>query len=106
MEDSVQAPLSRLEQELRRAVETQQYAEVRRLVLAFCQAAEAQARTLPPGDARIGEIARMTQEVLHWTRTMVRSARASLVLNLRQIPNLRRYVPAPVVPPGRMRLDV
>ena len=107
MEASVRSPLSQIENELRRAVEVQHHAEIQRLVLAFCQAAEAHARALPLGDARIGEIASMTQEVLQWTRTMVQSARASLVLNLRQVPKLKRYVPAPAPAPlSRMRLDV
>jgi hypothetical protein len=106
MEDRVRAHLLCIEKDLRRAVESQNHIEVQRLVLAFCQAAEAQARALPPGDARIGEIAAMTQEVLQWTRTMVQSARASLVLNLRQVPKLKRYVPVPSAPLSRVRLDV
>lgn len=106
MEVSVALPLSRIERQLRQAVENRRYAEVQRLVLAFCQAAEDQVRALPPGDARIGEIAGMTQEVLLWTRTMVQSSRASLVLNLRQVPKLKRYVPAPAAPLSRLRLDV
>lgn len=102
----MRAPLPDIEKELRKAVEAQRHAEIQRLVLVFCQAAEAQARALQPGDPRIGEIAAITQEVLQWTRTMVQSARASLVLNLRQVPKLKRYVPVPAAPISRMRLDV
>jgi hypothetical protein len=98
--------LSRIEKELRRAVETQQYAEVQRLVLSFCEAAEAHARALPPGDARIGEIASLTQEVLQWTKTMVQAGRACLVLQLRQIPRVQRYIPVAVAPQATLRLDV
>jgi hypothetical protein len=98
--------LSLIEKELRRAVETQQYAEVQRLVLAFCEAAETHARALPPGDARIGEIASLTQEVLQWTRTMVQAGRACLVLQLRQIPQVKRYIPIPAAPQATLRLDV
>ena len=98
--------LSRIEKALRRAVETQRYAEVQRLVLEFCEAAEAHARALPPGDPRIGEIAGITREVLQWTRTMVQSARESLASQLRLIPKVKRYIPAPTPVPGLMRLDV
>lgn len=98
--------LSRIEKALRRAVETQQYAEVQRLVLSFCEAAEAHARALPSGDPRIGEIATLTQEVLQWTRTMVQAGRSCIVLQLRQIPRLKSYVPPAPPPQATMRLDV
>ena len=97
--------LSRIEKDLRRAVETQQYAEVQRLVLAFCEAAENHARALPPGDARIGEIAALTLELLEWTRTMVQAGRACLVLQLREIPQVKSYLPAIAAPQAIMRLD-
>lgn len=98
--------LSQIQKELRAAVETQQYAEIQRLVLAFCEAAEAHARALPPGDPSIAEIAALTQEVLQWTRTMVQAGRACLVLQLRQIPKVRQYVPALATAPATVRLDV
>jgi hypothetical protein len=101
----MQPSLSRIEQELRRAVESQRYAEVQRLVLEFCRAAEAHARSLPPADPRIGEIATMTQDVLQWTRAMVKSSRASLIFQLQQIPKVKRYVPAPIRVPSTMHLD-
>lgn len=97
--------LSGIEKELRRAAGSRQYGDVQRLVLAFCEAAEDQARKLPPADPRIGEIAAMTQKVLDWTRTMVQADRASLVLQLRQIPKVRRYVPAPAAVPPVMHLE-
>ena len=84
--------LSAIEKQLRRAVETQRYEEIQRLVLEFCEAAEASARSLPAGDPRIGEIAAMTQNVLSWTRTMVQTGRESLVLQLRQMPKVKRYL--------------
>lgn len=98
--------LSGIEKELRGAVQTQRYTEVQRLVLAFCEAAEAHARALPPGDPKIGEIAALTHEVLGWTRTMVRAGRASIVLQLRQIPNVKRYLGVPTAPPPSVHLDV
>jgi hypothetical protein len=98
--------LSRIEKSLRCAVEAQHYAEVTRLVLSFCEAAEGHARALPPGDPRIGEIAALTHEVLQWTRTMVKAGRASIVLQLRQIPQVRRYIPTASAPQATMRLDV
>ena len=97
--------LSTIERELRRAVESQRFAEVQRLVLSFCQAVEAYVRTLPPGDPRIQEIIGMTQEVLQWSRTMVQSARESLVLQLRQIPKVKQYLPTAVSMPAT-HLDV
>ena len=97
--------LSRIEEALRVAVESQRYAEVQRLVLEFCAAAEAHARSLPPGDPRIREIAALTQEVLEWTRSMVKSARESLAQQLRLIPKVRRYIPAPAAPQRLMHLD-
>lgn len=98
--------LSRIEKALRQAVEAQQYAEVRALVLSYCEAAEAQARALPAGDPRIGEIEALTKEVLHWTRTMVQAGRACIVLQLRQIPQVKRYIGAVAAPEATMRLDV
>ncbi|HLK49920.1 MAG TPA: hypothetical protein VKT49_17375 [Bryobacteraceae bacterium] len=98
--------LSRIQKELRAAVETQRYEEIQRQVLAFCEAAEGHARALPPGDPRVGEIAALTQEVLEWTRTMVQAGRACLILQLRQIPKVKQYVPGPLPMPPTMRLDV
>lgn len=98
--------LTCIERELRRAVESQQYTEVRRLVLSFCQAAETYARGLPPADPRIGEIADLTLEVLQWCRTMVQCSREGLVLELRQIPKVRQYIPMPGSIPPAMHLDV
>lgn len=97
--------LSTIGKELRRAVETLQYAEVQRQVLAFCEAAEAHARALPPGDPRIGEIAAITQELLQWTRTMVQASRAVIVLQLRQLGQVKRYIPVPAAPEATMRLN-
>ncbi|GEM_PF-3578377 len=101
----MKASLSHIEKELRQAVETQQYAEIQRLVLSFCEAAEAHARALPAGDSRIGEIAALTKEVLEWTRTMVQAGRECIVLQLRQIPQVQRYIPAAASPQATMRLD-
>ena len=98
--------LSTIERELRRAVECRHFAEIQRLVLSFCTAAEAHIKSLPPGDPRVQEIGRMTLELLAWCRTMVQSARECLVLELRQIPRIKRYIPAPVAVPAAMRLDV
>lgn len=98
--------LSILERELRGAVEQQRFAEVRRLVLSFCEAAEGHIKSLPPGDPRITEIGNMTLELLHWSRTMVRSAREGLVLQLQQLPKVKRYIPPPAAVPAAMRLDV
>jgi len=97
--------LSNIERQLRHAVESQRYVEVQRLVLAFCQAAEAHARALPPGDPRIVEITEMTRQVLGWTRAMVQSGRASLVLQLRQLPKVRSYLRAPTPVPAVIRLE-
>ena len=98
--------LSTIERELRNAVESQRFAEVQRLVLSFCAAAEVQIRALPPGDPRINEIGNMTLELLQWSRTMVQSARECLVLQLREIPKVRRYIPAPAAVPAGLHLDV
>jgi hypothetical protein len=98
--------LTSLERELRRAVQSQQYAEVQRLVLAFCESAEAYAKALPPGDAKLGEIEGMTRELLQWTRSMVKSGRESIALELRQIPRVKRYLPTPAAVPEAVRLDV
>jgi hypothetical protein len=98
--------LTAIERELRRAVEAQQYVEVQRLVLSFCQAAEAHARALPPADGRLEEIASMTLELLQWCRNMVQSARACAVLQLREIPKVQRYIPAPTALPAAWQIDV
>jgi hypothetical protein len=75
-------------------------------VLAFCDAAETHARSLPPTDPRIREIADLTMEVLRWTRTMMQTARESLASQLRQIPGAKRYVPALIAMPASMNLEV
>lgn len=97
--------LGPMEQELRRAVESQRHAEVQRLVLDFCAAVEGHVRSLPPGDPRIAEIAGLTHEVLQWTRTMMQAARACLVLQLEQIPKVKRYIPVPSAVSYGMQLD-
>lgn len=94
-----------IEKQLRRAVETQHYEEIQRLVLSFCEAAEASARALPAGDPRIGEIAAMTQKVLGWTRTMVQTSRESLVLQLRRLPKVKRYLGVPTGQASGLRVE-
>lgn len=98
--------LSTIERELRGAVERRQFAEIQRLVYSFCEAAEGHIKALPPGDPRIQEIGRMTLDLLQWCRTMVRSARECLVLELRQIPKVKRYIPAPAAMPSALSLNV
>ena len=98
--------LSTIERELRQAVERRHFAEIQRLVLSFCEAVEAQIKALPPGDPRIQEIGNMTFELLQWCRTMVQSARECIVLELRQIPKVKRYIPAPAAMPATLSLNV
>ncbi len=98
--------ISRIERALRRAVVTQQFAEVERLVLAFCAAVEAHVRALPSGDPSIPEIAAMVGEVLQWTRSMMYAARENLSAQLKEIPKMRAYVPAPLPRVVTMQLDV
>jgi len=101
----VKERLSVIEKQLRRAVETQRYEEIQRLVLEFCEAAEASARALPAGDPRIGEVAEMTQKVLSWTRTMVQTGRESLVLQLRQMPKVKRYLGGTTHQPAAVHVE-
>jgi|SRR5215471_9832792 hypothetical protein len=98
--------LSTIERDLRRAVECRHFAEIQRLVCSFCEAAEAQIKALPPGDPRIQEIGNMTLELLQWCRTMVQSARECLVLELSQIPKVKRYIPAAATVPAALSLNV
>ncbi|HJT89787.1 MAG TPA: hypothetical protein VJ732_18080 [Bryobacteraceae bacterium] len=98
--------LSAIERDLRRAAETQRYDEVRRLVLSFCAAVETHVRSLPAGDPRIPEIAQMSGEVLQWTRAMVQSGRESLAAQLRQLPKVKRYLPAPATRPAVLQMDI
>lgn len=97
--------LSSIQRELRRAVEAQQFAEIQRLVLSFCQAAETQIRKLPPGDPRIQEIGTMSLELLQWCRTMVQAARGCLVLQLRELPKIKRYIPAQTAVPAALQVE-
>src|SRR5579859_4192978 len=97
--------LSTIERELRAAVERRQFAEIQRLVYSFCDAAEGHIKALPPGDPRIQEIGRMTMELFQWCRTMVQSARECIVLELRQLPKIKRYLPVPPATPVAMHLD-
>ena len=48
----------------------------------------------------------MTLELLQWCRTMVQSARECLVLELSQIPKVKRYIPAAATVPAALSLNV
>ena len=98
--------LSKIEKELRRAVESQQFPEVQLLVVSFCEAVEAHVRALPAGDPSIPAVASMVDEVLQWTRSMLYAARESFAAQLREIPKINEYLHGRTVDTAVLRLDV
>lgn len=88
----ISPPLSTLATGLHNAAARRAYEEVQGLVVALCAAAAAEARSLPEGDARIGEIAWWLREQVEWTEVMLRTARAAQAEELRRIPFLNGYL--------------
>ena len=98
--------LSEIEADLRRAVLSQSYSELQRLIMLFCEAVEAHVRALAPDDASIPEICSMVQETLQWTSSMVRLDRETLALQLKLIPRVKPYLQLVNSAPTMLRVDV
>jgi hypothetical protein len=47
----------------------------------------------------------MTNDVLGWTRTMVQTGRESVVLQLRRLPKVKRYINLPEGQPGGLQVE-
>jgi len=87
--------LRKIEAELRTAVESRQYPEVERLVVAYCEAACTYVRSLSPGGPEIREAQQAIQEVLEWTSRMLQAGRESIALELSRLPRVKRYLQSP-----------
>jgi hypothetical protein len=87
-------PLEKIEAELRRAVESRQYREVERLVVAYCEAACAHVSSLQPGP-ELQEGQKAVQAVLEWTGQMLKVGRESIALELNRLPRVKRYLQTP-----------
>ena len=98
--------LSEIEADLRRAVLSQSYSELQRLIMLFCEAVEAHVRALARDDASIPEICSMAQETLQWTSSMVRLDRETLALQLKLIPRVKPYLQLVNSAPTMLRVDV
>ncbi len=83
--------LVQLEEQVRRAAASRQYAEVTRLTAEFADAARAYAQALPKGDPRAGETMRRLVDLLSWALVMVQGARAACAAELRQVATANRY---------------
>jgi hypothetical protein len=84
--------LSSLETLLREAVASRNYAEVQRLVVLLGAATAEQVSSLSAGDPLILEIGGWLDDLLDWTRTMLRVSRAAQADELRRIPFVRSYL--------------
>ncbi len=84
--------LFRIENDFRHAVETHAYADVERLVVAFCETAAVEIRLLPKDDPNAEQIIRRVHENLDWSRAILYAARASHQDELRLVPFLQRYL--------------
>ena len=88
----ISVTLIAMSEDLRQAAARRAYGEVERLVVSFCAAAAAQARTLPPGDPQIGEIGSWLHGELECVGVMLRIGRASVAEEYRRIPFLKTYL--------------
>jgi hypothetical protein len=87
--------LSRIETELKRAVEGQCYETLPLLVGQYCNAAESRARALANDDRELRKLSTRVFEVLRWANLMVVTTRASWADELSRFPVLRRYLAVP-----------
>lgn len=88
-------PLTKIEAQLRTAVESRQYPAVARLVVVYCEAARNYVGALAPGDPEVHETLKAVNEMLEWTRQMLQSGRESIALDLSRLPRVRRYLQTP-----------
>ncbi|PWU03992.1 MAG: hypothetical protein C5B51_17790 [Terriglobia bacterium] len=86
--------VAQIEAELRLAARSQNFEDVQRLVMDFCEAVESHVRRLHSNDPSIPEIAAMVQEVLRWTTSVVRSGRENTFCELQRLPKVKGYFPA------------
>ena len=89
------SPLKKIEVQLRTAVESKQYLEVQRLVVAYCAEARNYAIARTPGDPEVQETLKAVHETLEWTRRMLQSGRESIALDLSRLPRVKRYLQTP-----------
>ena len=87
--------LDQIEAELRIAVESRQYRQVDRLVVAYCEAARTYVNSLTAGCAEVLEAQKAVQAVLEWTIRMLQASRESIVLDLGRLPRVKRYLQNP-----------
>jgi hypothetical protein len=97
--------LATMSNDLRRAAGRRAYADVERLAVSLCTAAAGEARSLPPGDPRIREIAAWLDGQLETTGILLRIARATCADEIRRIPFLKRYLRQRTPPAAQVRLD-
>ncbi len=99
-------PLTNIQVQLRTAVESRQYLEVQRLVVAYCSEARNYTGTLAPGDPEVHETLKAVNEMLEWTRQMLQSGRESIALDLSRLPRVRRYLQTPPAAGGGWHVEV
>jgi hypothetical protein len=63
--------LTKIEAQLRGAVESKQYLEVQRLLVAYCAEARNYASARTPGDPEVQETLKADHEMLEWNRRML-----------------------------------
>jgi hypothetical protein len=97
--------LAHMENDLRTAAVQRRYIEVERLARLYCSAAEAHARSLPPGDPGTRRIARRVAETLERSRLILCVARAAAADELSRLPLLNRYISSSGPPKALLRLD-
>jgi hypothetical protein len=102
----ISSTLAAMSNSLRRAAGRRAYAEVERLVTSLCDAAAAEARSVPAGDPQIREIAAWLDQQLESTRVILRIARTAHADELRRIPFLKRYMNQPARKRACLQLDL
>lgn len=100
----ISSTLATLSDELVRAAGRRRYAEVQRLAVQVGASAAEVARTLPPGDPGVREIAAWLKELFDRTEILLRIARASQASDLRRVTFLQRYLPVPDRRAARVKL--
>ncbi|HEX3745136.1 MAG TPA: hypothetical protein VHW09_14430 [Bryobacteraceae bacterium] len=84
--------LATLGSDLQKAAGRRAYADVQVLAVRIGEAAAAEVRSLPAGDAGIREMAAWLADLFRRTEILLRIARASQAAELRRVTFLRRYL--------------
>jgi hypothetical protein len=94
------------ERELRCVIERRQGCDIPGCLAAYCELAENQVKSLPPGDPIRLQICESVLSVLKWAGLVLRIRRATLAQDLRLLRKADRFLSAKVSAGPRFRLDL